>query len=133
MIICLDANVVIYLVERNPLWHQRVVARLAAATAGGDELGISDAARLECLVGPLRSADAATVSDYRTFFADPAIHVLAVTAAVWERAAQIRASLNLQPLDSIHLATAVEHGCGLFLTNDAQLARFTDIAVEVVT
>ena len=32
-----------------------------------------------------------------------------------------------------HLATAVEHGCGLFLTNDAQLRSFPDIPVEVLT
>jgi predicted nucleic acid-binding protein len=133
MIICLDANVVIYLVERDPLWHPRGVARLTAATAAGDTLAISDAARLECLVGPLRSANAAVLGDYQTFFADPGIRVLPVTSAVWERAARIRANLNLQPLDSVHLASAAEHGCGLFLTNDAQLARFTDIKVEILT
>ena len=36
-------------------------------------------------------------------------------------------------LDSVHLAAAIEHGCGLFLTADAQLARCTAISVEVLT
>ena len=59
--------------------------------------------------------------------------MLPVTAAVWERAAQVGAAFNLKPLDAVHLAAAIEHGCGLFLTNDAKLARCTAIKVEVLT
>ena len=59
--------------------------------------------------------------------------MLPVTGAVWEHhAARIRAVYKLQVLDSIHLATAIEHGCGLFLTNDLQLANFESIKVEVL-
>lgn len=35
--------------------------------------------------------------------------------------------------DALHLAAAIEHGCGLFLTNDAKLANCTDITVEVLS
>lgn len=55
MIVCLDANIVIYHVERNPIWEPKVTARLKAAAAAGDSLAVSQAALLECLVGPLRS------------------------------------------------------------------------------
>lgn len=133
MIVCLDANVVIYLVERNPTWLPRVTNRLVAIHAAGDELAVSDAARLECLVGPYRSGDAAVLADYLTFFSGSGVHVLPVTVAVWERAALIRALHGFQALDSLHLATAVEHGCGRFLTNDAQLGGFPDIPVEVLS
>ncbi len=54
MIVCLDANIVIYLVEQNPIWEPKVSARIAAFRAAGDEIAVSDAARLECLVGPFR-------------------------------------------------------------------------------
>src|SRR5947209_6293452 len=122
MIVCLDVNIVIYYVERDPVWHPRVVARLTAARAAGDALAVSDAARLECLVGPFRSGDTTVLAEYHAFFADPAIQVLPTTSAVWERAAAIRAAFNFKPMDSIHLATAAEHSCDLFLTNDAQLS-----------
>ncbi len=56
---CLDTNVIIYLVERNPAWYPRVAARLAALRTAGDEIAVSDVARLECLVGPLMSRDRA--------------------------------------------------------------------------
>ena len=131
--VCLDANIIVYLVERNPVWEPKVTARLSALRGAGEALAVSDAARLECLVGPLLSGDAAILADYTAFFSDPSINKLPVTAAVWERAARLRAMHHFQAMDSIHLATAIEHGCGLFLTNDAQLSRCTDIAVEVLT
>lgn len=133
MIVCLDANIVIYFVERNPLWEPKVAARMRALAAAGNSLAVSEASRLECLVGPLQSGDAAILADYQKFFALPGIQMLSVTTAVWERAAGIRANYRLHPLDAIHLATAVEYGCGSFLTNDPPLARCTDIMVEVLT
>ena len=57
-----------------------------------------------------------------------------MSAAVCERSARIRATYRfLELVDSLHLATAAESGCGLFLTSDAQLARCTDIPVEVLS
>jgi predicted nucleic acid-binding protein len=91
MIVCLDANIVIYLVEKNPLWEPKASARIVALRAAGDEIAVCDAARLECLVGPLQSGNAADVASYTAFFAGPNPRMLPVTAAVWERAALIRA------------------------------------------
>lgn len=133
MIVCLDANVIIYYIERNPVWEPKVSARLKAIASAGDFLAASEAALLECLVGPFQSGDSATLTDYQKFFGARDVQLLPVTPAVWQRAAQLRATFNFKPLDSIHLASAVEHGCSLFLTNDAPLARCTAIAVEVLT
>ena len=56
-----------------------------------------------------------------------------MTTATWDHAARIGADFRLEALDSVHLATAIEHGCDLFLTHDAQLARCTAITVEVLS
>ena len=133
MIVCLDSNILIYSVEGDPVWEPKVDARVTGILAAGDTLAASDAARLECLVGPLRSANAAVQADYEKFFGSSGIQMLPVTAAIWERAAEIRAVYSFQAHDSIHLASAIEHGCGLFLTNDGSLARCTAIRVEVLT
>jgi len=133
MIVCLDTNIVIYYVERDPDWKPKVDARLRRILAAGDKLAVSDAARLECFVGPFQSGDTAVLADYRKFLGSPGIQMLPATPSVWERAALIRAGHKLQALDSIHLASAIEHGCGLFLTADAKLARCIEIAVEVLT
>lgn len=133
MIVALDANIVIYLVEANPTFAPIAAARLAVLRAAGDEIAFCDAGRLECLLKPLASGNATDIATNRAFFNSPAVSMLPVTASVWERAAQIGATFRLKPLDCVHLAAAVEHGCGSFLTNDAQLARFTSIPVEVLT
>ncbi|MCI0456592.1 MAG: PIN domain-containing protein [Gemmataceae bacterium] len=132
MIAYLDSNCVIYFVERVAVWWPKVAARLAALRAAGDEIAVSDLARTECLVGPLVTGSGTLLASFQAFFADPDIRVFPLTPAVCERAARIRAAYRFKLPDALHLAAAIEHGCGLFLTNDAQLARCTDIAVEVL-
>jgi hypothetical protein len=104
------------------------------ARAAGDELAASDLARAECLVGPLAAGDAAILADYQRFFASPAVRMLPLTVAVCERAAQVRvaSAMRINLPDALHLGAAIEHGCGLFLTSDAQLASCTGIPVEVL-
>ena len=133
MIVSLDTNIVIYLVEQNPFREPRVAARIAAYRATGDEIAVCDVARLECLVGPYHTGNIADLASYAAFFAGPSPRMLPVTVAVWERAARIRADHKFSALDALHLAAAVEHGCARFLSNDAQLKRFPDITVEVLS
>jgi predicted nucleic acid-binding protein len=132
MIVCLDTNILIYLIEGDPSWMAKADARVAAIRAAGDTVAVCDATRLECLLKPLKAGDSATVANYRAFFASPLVRMLPVTSATWEQAAQLGATFNFKALDSLHLATAVEHGCGLFLTADAQLGRCTAISVEIL-
>ncbi len=133
MIVCLDANCAIYLVERNPIWGPKVAARLAALRRAGDQIAVSDLVRTEALVGPFKSGHAGILAAYRAFLSDPAIQVLPLTSAVCERAARFRAAYGFKVPDALHLAAAVEHRCGLFLTNDVPLARCTAISVEILT
>ena len=133
MIVCLDANCVIYLVEKNPTWGKKVAVRIAALRRAGDQIAVSDLVRTLALVGPFVSGLAAVLTAYRAFFNDPAVQSLSLTPAVCERAARVRAAYGFEVPDVLHLAAAIEPGCGLFLTNDFQLARCTDISVEVLT
>jgi predicted nucleic acid-binding protein len=132
MIVCLDTNFVVYLIEAVPVWGAKAAGRLAALRAAGEEIAVCDAARLECLLKPLKAGDAVTEANFRAFFASALVRMLPVTTATWERAAQLGAAFNFKPLDSLHLATAIEHGCGLFLTADGRLGRCTALPVEVL-
>ena len=133
MIVALDANIVIYLIEANPIWTPIAIARLTSLRAAQCEIACCDATRLECLVKPYSTGNVADISTYQLFFNSPQVKMLSVTGTKWERAVQIAAVYKLKPLDSIHLAAAIKSGCGLFLTNDSQLARCTAIPVEVLT
>jgi predicted nucleic acid-binding protein len=128
----LDASPVIYFVEQPPVWGPKATARFQALRRSGETLAVSDLTRMECRVGPLKKKDLALLADFHTFFTASSVHVLTLTPAVYDQAAVIRATYGFKPLDSLHLATAVEHGCTRFLTNDLRLNKFTGIAVEVL-
>lgn len=129
----LDTNPVIYFVEQTPAWGAKAAARIASVRMSGEQLAISDLARMECIVGPLRTGDAAMLGDFQSFFTAPDVIVLSITGAVCDRAAQIRAQYGFKPLDSLHLAAAVENGCTRFITNDASLRGFPDILIELLS
>ena len=135
MIVCLDTNIVIYYVERHPIWEPKVAARLKVISIAGDTLAVCDLARAECLVGPLKSGNAVALADYQRFFASASIQMLPLTVRVCERTAAVRvaSAMSFELPDCLHLAAAIEYNCGLFLTNDAQLAGCSAIPVEVLS
>lgn len=134
MIVCLDANCVIYLVESQPHWGPLLVARLAELRLAGHEFATSDLSRTECLAGPMGHPDAPLVLDYQRFFSSPAIRMLPLTPQVCEAAARLRAQykFKLKTPDCLHLASAIVHGCELFITNDSPLKQCHEIKVEIL-
>jgi len=66
VLVFIDANILIYRLEAVPGLGARASARLATLHAAGDRIAVSDLVRLECRVGPLKSADAALLADYDT-------------------------------------------------------------------
>ena len=68
MIVCLDTNIIIYLVEHNLVWTPKAMARFGASLASGDEIVVCDAARVECLIKPLASGNKGDEARYRAFF-----------------------------------------------------------------
>ncbi len=89
MIVCVDTNIVIYLIEANPTWTPKATVRFNALLAAGDQIAVSDAARLECLLKPLATGNAADEASYRTFFGSSLVRMLPVTAAVWDQGPRI--------------------------------------------
>ncbi len=100
----LDAAPVIYLIEQPPIFGPKAKVRVAALVGSGERLAVSDLVRMECQVGPLKVNDSALLARYASFFYSPDISVLAVSAAVCDCAARIRAQYGFKPLDSLHLA-----------------------------
>jgi predicted nucleic acid-binding protein len=133
MIVYLDSMIVIHLVEGPGPFGIRARARLSRIATTGDETAISHLVRLECRVKPIRVSDASVLADYDAFFNAPNLLRFPLPEPVFDRATEIRAQYGFGLGDSLHLATAVEHRCGLFLTNDARLRLFPDITVEVLT
>ena len=118
MTVYLDANLTIYLIEQPPVWGHKAKPRVAALRGNGELIAISDLTRMECQVKPLTLGDAALLANYAAFFSSADVRVLPMTGAVFDQAARIRATYKFKTPDALHLAAAIEHGCGLFMTSD---------------
>jgi predicted nucleic acid-binding protein len=132
MLIYLDSVLCIYAVEGAPTFQARARARLTAMRVAGDQPAISDLTWLECRVKPIRLGDATALADMEAFLTAADVVRVPMPTAVYERACRIRAIRNYKLADALHLAAAVEGGCGLFITNDHRLSGFPDIPVEVL-
>ncbi len=132
MLIYLDSNIVIYLIEQPTHFGSRASARIAAMAATGDRIVVSDLTRLECRANAVASGDRGTLAHYDAFFSQAVERVMPLTTAVCDRATIIRGQYRFKTPDALHLAAAVEAGCEVFLTNDARLSGFPDLAVETL-
>jgi predicted nucleic acid-binding protein len=103
----LDANCVIYLVELNPIWAPKLLARVSSLRSAGSRVAVGDLARTECLAQPFLKGNAAIIADFQAFFSSAEVDVLPLTAAVCERAARILAAslFQLKVPDCLHLTT----------------------------
>lgn len=126
-----DANILIYTVERvapfaqmlDPFWQELTAQRAHAIT--------SEMAALETLVGPMRSGDKALEALFRRIlYRSPSLRLVPVTLDVIERAAQLRAQIpGLKTPDAIHAATALEASVATFITNDLAFQRIANLKV----
>jgi predicted nucleic acid-binding protein len=114
----LDSCVLIYWLEGAAPLQSRVVQAMGAAA--GEVFCISDLVRLECLVGPIREGHAERRAAFEAQFRR--LRRLALTRAVFDLGAELRATHRLRTPDALHAACAIVHGCRELWTNDR---RFT--------
>ena len=132
MLVYLDSVICICAVEGPQPFKARARARLAAIQAAGDRLAISDLTWLECRVKPIRLGDHVGLAVMEAFLTVADIVRVSLPTAVYERACRVRASHGYRLADALHLAAAIEGGCGAFLTHDFRLGSFPGITVEVL-
>lgn len=103
MRVYLDSAAAIYLVENIAHWASAVQSFLRQPGAVPQASVLT---RMECRVLPLREGRAELLADYDAFFASLDGTLLDLNAAVFEKATDLRARLNLRTPDALHLATA---------------------------
>ena len=59
--------------------------------------------------------------------------MMPITQPVLEEAANLRATLNLRTPDAIHAATGLLNQCVLFVTNDSDFRRISNLSVAVLS
>jgi predicted nucleic acid-binding protein len=121
--VALDSCVLIYFLEAGPF---TVAARevLAAIREGTASAVLSTMALLEVMVGPYRQKDEVLADRYFVILQElPNCRWFPVSYVIADRAAQLRAEHRMEAPDAIHLATALEAGATLFVTNDRDLPQ----------
>jgi len=83
-------------------------------------------------VKPLRDGNTAIEMQYRELFEAGAVRLLEASQPIFEDAARLRAEAGLAIPDALHAATALRAGCALFVTNDTDFRRVTDLPVVVL-
>ena len=129
----LDADVIIYSVEKiEPYWS--LLQPLWQAAQAGDFLLVgSDLLVLETLVKPIQAGDKELEQIFRQLLlASAEVQLYPITRPVLDQAVQLRAGLNLKSPDAIHAATALSVGCTLFLTNDKGFKRVPNLPVTIL-
>jgi predicted nucleic acid-binding protein len=129
----LDACTIIYAFEGVPQIRNAVLAKIEQAVkSSGGILITSRLSRLECRVKPLRDRQTHLIANYDNFLSGRSISLCDISAAIIDRATELRALHNFKTPDAIHLATAMETRADVFLTGDAALARCTGLSVDVI-
>ena len=132
-LVYLDTDAIIYSVEQiapywpllQPLWE--------AAQRGAFLVVSSELALLETLVKPLQLGDSLLVQLYRDLLtAAQETRLTPISSPIIERAAQLRATVNLKTPDAIHAATALHEGVALFVSNDAAYRRVPSLPVTLL-
>ena len=131
--LAVDSSALIYLVEGSDALRERITRRLDPVLADpAGRLVASRLARMDCRVKPLRNGDTALLAEYDAVFGAARFDLADVTAAILDRATDLRARHGFKTPDAIQLATAIEIGADAFLTGDAGLVRCTDVTVELI-
>lgn len=129
----LDTNVFIYAVEGYESFAASL-GQLFGAVAREEVQAVTSALTLaEALVWPYREGREDLANHYRSILQTRAgLTVLPLTRPVLIEAARLRAATTLKLPDALHLTTAVQHGCEVFLTNDGRI-RLPDSMDVTVT
>jgi uncharacterized protein len=131
-VIYVDTNVIIRLIEGDDAARAPIEARLLPLRGQNRFLLTSQLSRLECRTKPMRNGDKAKLAIFDSFFISTEVELIPLTAAVVDKATELRATLNVKTPDALHLASAILAGAKAFLTGDKGLERCKSIAVEIL-
>lgn len=116
MRVYLDTNFFIRFVEGESAPLLRVIED---GEFGRWRLVTSELTLAEVLVVPVRLGRQDLIAAYEQLLSgDAMIEVLPITRKTLRASAAIRASIGNRGMDAIHVATAVEADCGIFLSSD---------------
>ena len=128
--IYIDANVFIYFLEKSPVFFPVVAEVLGACSFHQVFAFTGDAAVAEVMAGIYRQDKPALNKQCKAFFGNQQLlSVVRHDAKDFDLAALLVAKQRFKLIDSLHLATALQHGCKALVTNDAGMESVDGLEV----
>lgn len=128
-----DTAPFIYFIERHPAYldlMREILRRVDVGMLAGHGSVVT---LTEVLTKPRERADAVLEREYRDLLLRSRNFTLVpISAAIADRAADLRARHRLRTPDALQLAAALGAGCQAFLTNDGALRRVTELRMLVL-
>jgi predicted nucleic acid-binding protein len=109
-----------------PMWDALRVGVIQVVT--------SELTMLEVSVKPMQTQNSSLHRLFlRVLYRTKGLTCAPITRQILAAAARIRAHHGLKTPDAIHAATALDHGCTLFVTNDPAFRRVTGLDVAILS
>ena len=129
----LDTAPLIYFIEQNDTYLDRVRPFFEAINREKFQVVTSTLTLIEVLIHPLRANNKPLADEYRDIIlAQGNLTTLPMTVEIAETAAQLRATHNLRTPDAIQVATTIQGGATYLLTNDTRLAVVPELIILVL-
>ena len=135
MIIFLDANIIIYQVEANPAFRDKVrsVVTEIFAEHPDSRFAVSRLSLLECLVKPVREGNTTLIERYRSFFTANDLTIVEIGPQVIDRALLLRAVTGLRTPDAIQAASALSLSeSAIFVTGDLSFSKVSVLSSRII-
>ncbi|MEC4983794.1 MAG: type II toxin-antitoxin system VapC family toxin [Oscillatoria sp. PMC 1068.18] len=128
----LDTVVFISALEGNPEFGNLATQIFEMIEEGSSQGFACDLVLAELMVKPLRQGHPEVAEEYAHELPNfPNLSFCPLTRQIVINAAKLRSSSNLRLIDALHLASAVEAGCTIFLTNDTAI-KHPDPGLEIL-
>lgn len=118
-LVYVDTNVLIALVEEK---RREVLSLFYGAAEGKISFVTSEISLAEVLVKPLETGRSDLVAAYSELLADgPSLSTIAISRGILWQSAELRSKMGGKLPDAVHVASAMEAGCDVLLSNDLRL------------
>lgn len=120
--IYLDANCIIYFVERSDALQTKIVDLIRYSADKQQGLACSEVGVAECFYGAFKLGSSSLEATYNEIFYDIALFELCpLDGRRATDAARLGAEKSLKLVDALHFLAAVEMQCDVFVTNDDRI------------
>lgn len=117
-----DTNIVIYILERPKQFERQALALLDSLASGAFEAVTGELTISEVISGIAKFGNEDALRRCLAFFESGDVVALhPVTRDAFYHAGVLRGTLGISTPDAIHIATALDAACDVFLTNDRRL------------